>query len=296
MPNSQAVVTLLSLVAMTEVGCAAPRRTPAPPQLTSAAYATSYRDSEASAQAITTGAYPRALTLADQALAASPNNAWAHYDRAVALHHLGQIDESVKAYDEAERRFVATKDVVGRGLAVYGRAHTLAAAGRCTDANAAYAEYASLVQKSDPKGADMAREYARSCKAGETIIGDPVMTKVNGAILARDYPQALELANQAGGAAKKSGWVDYNRAIALDGLDRTDDAVSSFRAAEARFAEANDRHGREVAVYGRARALDRAKRCAEAHQAYEEYSAIVRSADPLAAEVATDIQRACVVR
>jgi tetratricopeptide (TPR) repeat protein len=296
MPNNTVVVTLLSLVAIAGEGCASAQRPPSPPQLTSAAYATSYRDSEAAAQAITTGAYPRALALADQALASSPDNPWAYYDRAVALHHLGQVDDSVRAYGDAERRFAATKDAAGQGISVYGRAHTLAGAGRCGDANSAYNEYAALVRKTDPKGADMALEYARECKAGEPAIGDPVMTKVGTAILARDYPRALELTSQAGDAAKKSGWVDYNRAIALDGLERTDDAVGAFHAAETRFAETNDRHGREVAIYGRARALDRAKRCAEARQAYEEYSALVRSEEPRAAEVAMDIQRACVVR
>lgn len=295
MPNSKALVTLMSFVAL-GTGCASSRRMPSPPQLTSGIYSASYREAEASAQAITTGEYPRALALADQAVASSADNAWAYYDRAVALHHLDQIDASVRAYQDAEQRFAAAKDAVGQGLAVYGRAHTLAGAGRCSDANVVFNEYAALVRKTDPKGADMAVEYARACRPGESVAGDPVMTKVGTAILLKDYPQALELTNQAGDAAKKSGWVDYNRAIALDGLDRTDDAVSSFRTAEKRFTDAGDRHGQEVAIYGRARALDRAKRCKEAHDAYGQYSALVRGAEPRAAEVAMDIERACAVR
>ena len=190
MPNYITVFGLVTLGLL--AGCASKgsRAGASAPHLTGAAYSTSYRQAEEAGAAIAAGAYPRALALADQALATSPDNAWAHYDRAVALGHLGRIDQAVQSFAEAERRFAASKDVAGQGIAIFGRAHALSEAGRCPDATAAFSEYASFVRGSDKRAAEMALEYARACKAGAPVVGDPVMTKVNSAILARDYPQA----------------------------------------------------------------------------------------------------------
>jgi len=82
-------------------------------------------------------------------------------------------------------------------------------------------------------------------------------------------------------------------ANAFVGLGRTDEAVVAFRAAEARFARANDPEGQAVAIWGRARALAEAGRCAEARSAYADYEAAVRLTDPRATEMAAVYSDAC---
>jgi len=48
-------------------------------------------------------------------------------------------------------------------VAIYGRANVLAQAGRCSEAQPAFEEYATFVESADAKGAALARSYAKNC-------------------------------------------------------------------------------------------------------------------------------------
>jgi tetratricopeptide (TPR) repeat protein len=115
-----------------------------------------------SARALMAGDAAAALGFADQALALDANDAWAHYDRAVALGNLGRVDEAVSEYRRAQARF-GTSDTWGASIAIYGRAHLLVEHLRCEEAEAGYEEYADLVGKDAPKEAEMALAYASDC-------------------------------------------------------------------------------------------------------------------------------------
>src|SRR5438045_3837037 len=73
----------------------------------------------AAAEALTRGETLEALTRADEALRADPQNAWAHYNRAAALAGLNRVDEAVAAYDTAASKFAAS-DKRGHSLALWG--------------------------------------------------------------------------------------------------------------------------------------------------------------------------------
>jgi tetratricopeptide (TPR) repeat protein len=103
-----------------------------------------------------------ALALADQAIAADPSNAWAHYDRGAALARMGQTDQAVQAFSAAEQRFPVSNRWA-RSIAIWDRALALQQAGRCVQARAAFAEYATYVSSYDQKSAEMARKYAEDC-------------------------------------------------------------------------------------------------------------------------------------
>jgi len=276
----------------------APRPATSPAQLTSAELSTSY--AEAAAESETSGASMQSLAFAERAIAADSSNPWAYYDRAVALHDLRRTDAAVEAYRAAEARF-GNAGQWGKSIAIYGRARALDDVGRCAEARAAYAEFAAFVQSSDPRAADMAGTYATECREAQTAIGDTSTSKATSLIIGRDYAAALtaideaarskEVANEA-----SSPWLDYNRAIALSNLGRTDEAVQAFKKVEQQFAEtkaSNTRWGTAIAIYGRARALSNAGRCREAKTAYEEYAAYVRPNDPKDADMALAIAKNC---
>jgi tetratricopeptide (TPR) repeat protein len=238
-----------------------------------------------------------ALLRADRALAAAPDNAWGHYQRAIALQRLRHTDEAVTAYREAEARFGDAR--WAKSIAIYGRARTLDEAGRCHDARAAYDDFATLVESTDPNAAEMARSYAQLCRTKPTPAADPLTSEVATAVVARDYARALSLAersSRSGDRGRLSPWLDYNRGVALAELRRTDEAVRAFRSAERGFGEGDNddagrRWGRSIAVYGRARALDAAGRCSDAKEAYRQYAAFVQ--DRQAADVALAVARRC---
>jgi hypothetical protein len=71
----------------------------------------------------------------------------------------------------------------------------------------------------------------------------------------------------------------YNRGSALVGLGRIDDALTSLREAERRFGAANV-HGRSVAIYRGAMALEIAGRCEEELTELERYAESARLGDP----------------
>jgi len=121
---------------------------------------------------------------------------------------------------------------------------------------------------------------------------DPRTTSAVEALVARDYTRVLALTEPAS-TAPTAAWLDYDRGSALAALARTDDAVEAFLRAELRFGDAEDPLGRSVAIWGRARALAEAGRCADARPAFEQYAAFVRAGDPRAAEMAVAYARSC---
>ena len=121
-----------------------------------------------SATADMQGDLQQAVQLADQAIRSDPRNAWAYYDKGMALAEMRETDGAIAALYAAEQHF-ATSDRWGKSVAIYGRAHALAQAGRCTEAVQAFAEYAAFVGKDDPQAAYMARRYAMDCKAPTSL-------------------------------------------------------------------------------------------------------------------------------
>jgi hypothetical protein len=103
-----------------------------------------------------------ALRLADQGIRANPRDPWPYYDKGMALARVGEINGALGALLAAEQHF-APGDRWGRSVAVFGRAHTLAEAGRCDDARAAFQEYMSLV-RGDPAAVALASRYSRDCR------------------------------------------------------------------------------------------------------------------------------------
>jgi tetratricopeptide (TPR) repeat protein len=117
------------------------------------------------AQAEIAGNPEQALKLAEEGIRADANDPWPHYNRACALASLHRVDEAVASYERAEQQFSAA-DQWGKSVAIYGRANVLREAGRCDEANRAFADFIVLVQSSDPKGASMAHDYATKCRQG----------------------------------------------------------------------------------------------------------------------------------
>jgi len=105
-----------------------------------------------------------ALALAQQGIRADQNDPWPYYTEAMALSELGQVDAAAAAFVESERRFLPG-DLWGRSVALYGRAHAYAQAGRCPDAARAFDAYASLVGSYDPRSAALVHRYGDDCRA-----------------------------------------------------------------------------------------------------------------------------------
>jgi tetratricopeptide (TPR) repeat protein len=254
---------------------------------------TAYREAESAADDLTKGRYDEALARAEHAISLDPTNPWARYDQAVALRHLGRIDAAITSFREAESRF-GDGEPHGKAIAIYGRARALDDFGRCAEATKAYGEFAAFVEILEPASAERAREYAKACRPLD--LGSPAfdmaMTRLSSAVITGRYAEALSLADPIGDQAWQSGWFQYDKAVALAHLARTDEAVIGFRTAQERFAS-TDPHAMAIAIYGRARALDNAGRCTEAKRAYDEYARLVRSTSPSDAEMATSIANAC---
>lgn len=136
---------------------------------------------------------------------------------------------------------------------------------------------------------------AREARPAESPVAtelDPRTNQVSQALASGNYAAVLAL-TEVPSTAPRGAWLDYDRASALVGLGRTDEAVEAFKTAEARFAKAGDPEGQAVAIWGRARALAEAGRCAEARVAFADYKAAVRLMDPRAAEMAAVYSDAC---
>jgi tetratricopeptide (TPR) repeat protein len=120
-----------------------------------------------SAKAEMQGMPQQALALADQAIKVNPQDPWPYYDKGMALARLGQTDAAVASLTVAEQRF-SPADRWGRSVAIYGRANTLALAGRCAEARQAFEQYAAFVEAQAPDSAAMARRYGNECRAPAT--------------------------------------------------------------------------------------------------------------------------------
>jgi tetratricopeptide (TPR) repeat protein len=194
------------------------------------------------------------------------------------------VTEAADEYRQAESRYDG-HDVRGKEVSMYGRAHVLAVAGRCAEAREAYVQYAAFVEVASPEKAAMARRYADDCI--ESLPSDPAAAAIAIAVVAGDYTRALALAPE-----QETAWLDYNRAVALARVGRTDEAIASFRRAERAFADDHPRE-KSIAMYGRARALTDALRCTEAKEAFAEYAAFVRATNPHDADMALIYARDC---
>jgi Flp pilus assembly protein TadD len=119
--------------------------------------------SSRSASAEMAGNSPYAVSLADRAIQADPKDPWAYYDKGMALARMGEVNGAVAALFAAQQHFHAS-DLWGRSVAVFGRAHVLAQAGRCEEATAVYREYMALV-RGDPNAVALAQRLSRECQA-----------------------------------------------------------------------------------------------------------------------------------
>jgi hypothetical protein len=114
---------------------------------------------------------------------------------------------------------------------------------------------------------------------------DPRGTLAAEALAEQDYAKVLAL-TQDTDRAPQGAWLDYDRAMALVGLRRTDDALAAFSAAEHRFRTVGDETALAVAIWGKGRALVEAGRCTEARRAFEDFAALVGQTDPRSAQMA----------
>jgi len=118
--------------------------------------------SSRSATADMSGNAQYAVSLADRAIRADPKDPWAYYDKGMALAQMGEVNGAVAALFAAQQHF-SPPDVWGRSVAVFGRAHVLAQAGRCDEAQAAYREYMALVRVNTEDVA-RAQRYIDDCR------------------------------------------------------------------------------------------------------------------------------------
>jgi tetratricopeptide (TPR) repeat protein len=162
-----ALGTLICVTGLAAAGFAVPARAepveaphnvtvePSSPQSSQAATKAATADMKGDAQG--------AVKFADQGIAADPSDPWPYYNKAEALARMGQTDAAVATFAQAEQRFAET-DRWGKSVAIFGRAHALAAAGRCKEARVAFTDYATLMH-GDPNAAKVARRYADDCDA-----------------------------------------------------------------------------------------------------------------------------------
>jgi tetratricopeptide (TPR) repeat protein len=253
--------------------------------------------STAAVAALVRGDHAAALASADRGLAKHADDPWLWYNRGVALAGLGRVDEALASLQEAEQRFADPHD---RSLAVYRRALTLEFAGRCAEASTELSRYAALIRPTQPALADAALGHVGHCIAptaqelalrAETAqlrlaAADPTRRHADAAstaaverLIAGDYAGALTKAEAALAIAPSDPWLWYDKGTALAGLNRVDDALPILREAEQRFASA-DVHGRAVATYRRALALETAGRCEEERAELDHYASLVGRSQP----------------
>jgi hypothetical protein len=104
--------------------------------------------------------------------------------------------------------------------------------------------------------------------------------------------EALTRADEALRADPANAWAHYNRAAALAGLNRVDEALAAYDTAAGKFA-ATDKRGHSLALWGKAHLLYRTGRCKEASQAFSDYTKFVGSSDPQAIELASHRASTC---
>jgi tetratricopeptide (TPR) repeat protein len=120
-------------------------------------------------------------------------------------------------------------------------------------------------------------------------------TSAQGALHRGSYDEAIQLADRAALMGPSDPWAHYLRGAAHSSAGDTEEALRAFARAEALFGD-RDKHGRSLAVYGRARVFDRAGRCDEARVVYAQYAEIVRPSDPSSSEMAMRYAQACIPR
>ncbi len=103
------------------------------------------------------------VSLADRAIRADPKDPWPYYNKGMALAQAGEVDGALAAFVAAEQHFSPT-DRWGRSVAAFGRAHTLAMAGRCAEARQAFDAYAAL-NSTDENAVKLAKRYSADCEA-----------------------------------------------------------------------------------------------------------------------------------
>jgi Flp pilus assembly protein TadD len=121
---------------------------------------TEVRASDAASAALSRGEYTQAIDAANEAIKLQPSDPWPYYDRGCALGDLKRTDEAITSFQQAEARF---SDRWARSISVWGRARSYALAGKCSDAQRTFKEYADSVRVSDPGGAEVATKVAAAC-------------------------------------------------------------------------------------------------------------------------------------
>jgi len=133
-----------------------------------------------------------------------------------------------------------------------------------------------------------------ACAQGTNLSEVRLAGAATEALIRLDYASAIVLADRATDLDPTDPWPHYDRASALVGMRRTEEAVSAFKEAENLFGD--NWWGRSIAIYGRARAYQEATRCADASKVFEEYASFVRRRDPGGASLATRYAHECPAR
>jgi tetratricopeptide (TPR) repeat protein len=260
--------------------------------------------------ALIEGRYAEALARADRQLAARGDDAWLLYNRGVALVALGRLDEGFASLRRAEARFDSAHE---KSLAIYRRALALEFAGRCAEASTEYSRYAAMTRATEPKLAGDAIAHLRFCITPgpeqlaereerarlERVAADDNLRRAEAAstrsvyaLADGDYWRALDEANDGLEFAPDDAWLLYNRGAALAGVGYVDDAIETLRRAEQLFAAGN-LHGRSVATYRRAIALEIAGRCDEAGAELRHYADLMTPTEPALAQHALTHLKFC---
>jgi tetratricopeptide (TPR) repeat protein len=217
---------------------------------------------------------------------------WRYYRAGERLVESGKTQDAAVEFRKAEEAF-GDKYLVERSMAIYARARALDLAGRCTEAQDIYHQYADFVADREPSSAKAALRVAATCR--EVPADDAALTTVALSLRDGDYSGALSLVERIQPSSRLGdAWRAYDRAQALVGLHRTDEALASFETAEQRFSEAGEGdRGRPLVEWAKGRALADAGRCAESKRAYDGYARLVRERDPQGAALATDYAKNC---
>jgi tetratricopeptide (TPR) repeat protein len=217
---------------------------------------------------------------------------WRYYRAGERLVESGKTQDAAVEFRKAEEAF-GDKYVVERSMAIYARAHALDLAGRCTEAQDIYHQYADFVADREPSSAKAALRVAATCR--EVPDDDAALTTVALSLRDGDYSGAMSLVERIQPSSRLGdAWRLYNRAEALVGLHRTDEALDSFETAAQRFSEAGEgERGRPLVAWAKGRALVAAGRCTEAKRAFDDYVRLVREHDPQGAALATDYAKNC---
>ncbi len=258
---------------------------------------TAGRAATEAANALVNGNYPGALAICECELATHRGDPWLLYNKGAALAGLGRLDQALETLREAELQLTSPRD---RSLAAYRRALALEFAGRCAEASTEFSSYAALVQHDNPTLAEDALAHLQFCVApGARQVTERQESEAlrlaasdkrgrRAEALSTASVEALTLGDHRGALVRAEAglvlvpadpWLLYNKGTALAGLDRTDEALTSLRLAERLFSDSNI-HGRSVAIYQRAMALEVAGRCEEEAAELDRYAELTKANDP----------------